>query len=408
MAIFQYQGKDPEGKIITNNIEADDEEAAVSILGNKGYLITSIIELKEGESSNILDTDLNIFNKGISVEAKSTFLIQLSIMIKCGVSLAEALQSLEHGEDNPVFKKCIEDLHNRVYSGASFSEALSHHLDVFDKFTVAMVRVGETGGVLEQVLLKLAASSKRRLSLRNQVLSALAYPCVLLFVAVIVLIVLMGFAVPRFAELFFKAGVELPLPTKMLIYASNFISANWTTIAICLVIFVILFIYYALTENGRNNLTEISLKIPVVKEVTKRYFVVKISESMSLLLQAGVPLRELLLAIENTMTVHTPKTTVQKMKEYIDQGNSLKAALENDPIFPPMAQKLIETGETTGTMDSMFSEIATYYDEQLNSAIKATLSILEPCLIVFMAVLVGFIMIAVFIPLFKMSFIRPK
>jgi type IV pilus assembly protein PilC len=169
-----------------------------------------------------------------------------------------------------------------------------------------------------------------------------------------------------------------------------------------------LFIYYALTENGRNNLTEISLKIPVVKEVTKRYFVVKISESMSLLLQAGVPLRELLLAIENTMTVHTPKTTVQKMKEYIDQGNSLKAALENDPIFPPMAQKLIETGETTGTTDSMFSEIATYYDEQLNSAIKATLSILEPCLIVFMAVLVGFIMIAVFIPLFKMSFIRPK
>ena len=408
MAIFQYQGKDPEGKIITNNIEADDEEAAVSILGNKGYLVTSIIELKEGESSNILDTDLNIFNKRISVEAKSTFLIQLSIMIKCGVSLAEALQSLEHGEDNPVFKKCIEDLHNRVYSGASFTEALSHHLDVFDKFTVAMVRVGETGGVLEQVLLKLAASSKRRLSLRNQVLGALAYPCVLLFVAVVVLIILMGFAIPRFAELFFKAGVELPLPTKMLIYTSNFISANWVTIAVCLVIFVILFIYYALTENGRNNLTEISLKIPVIKEVTKRYFVVKISESMSLLLQAGVPLRELLLAIENTMTVHTPRTTVQKMKEYIDQGNSLKASLENDPIFPPMAQKLIETGETTGTMDSMFNEIANYYDEQLNSAIKATLSILEPCLIVFMAVLVGFIMIAVFIPLFKMSFIRPK
>ena len=129
---------------------------------------------------------------------------------------------------------------------------------------------------------------------------------------------------------------------------------------------------------------------------------------MGLLLQAGVPLRELLLAIENTMTLPTPKATVHKMKEYIDQGSNLKAALENDPIFPPMAQKLIETGENTGTMDSMFNEIATYYDDQLNAAIKATLSVLEPCLIVVMAVLVGFIMIAVFIPLFKMSFIRPK
>ena len=126
---------------------------------------------------------------------------------------------------------------------------------------------------------------------------------------------------------------------------------------------------------------------------------------MGLLLQAGVPLRELLLAIENTMSLPTPKATVQKMKEYIDQGSNLKTALENDPIFPPMAQKLIETGENTGTMDSMFNEIATYYDEQLNAAIKAALSVMEPCLIVIMAVLVGFIMIAVFIPLFKMSFI---
>ena len=406
MAFFEYQAKDSEGKIITDQIEANDQSSALALLSNKGYLITSINEKKE--EAQVLEADLNLFNRRVSAESISTFLIQLSIMIKCGVSLAEALQSLEHGETNPLFKECLEDLRSRVYNGASFSEALSHHLDIFDKFTVAMVRVGETGGVLEQVLIKLAASSKRRIALKGQILGALAYPCILLLVASIVLIVLMGFAVPRFADLFAKAGLELPLATKILISVSNFVSNNWIAVIVGFALIVILLVYYAITESGRNTLGEFSLKVPVFKEVTKRYFVVQISESMGLLLQAGVPLRELLVAIENTITLPTPKATVQKMKEYIDQGSNLKAALENDPIFPPMAQKLIETGETTGTMDSMFNEIATYYDEQLNAAIKATLSVLEPCLIVVMAVLVGFIMIAVFIPLFKMSFIRPK
>lgn len=406
MALFKYQAKDPEGKIITDNIEAQDQSAAVNALTTKGYLITSIAQAQAQQEG--LEADINPFSKRISGETLSTFLIQLSIMIKCGVNLAEALQSLEHGEDNPRFKECLGDVRNRVYNGASFSEALSYHLDIFDKFTVAMIRVGETGGVLEKVLIKLAASSKRRQALKGQILGALAYPSVLIFVATVVLIVLMGFAVPRFSDLFAKAGLELPWATKVLIDVSNFMSNNIWTVIICLVLAVIALIYYAATESGRNNICEFSLQVPVIQNVTKRYYVVQISESMGLLLQAGVPLRELLIAIENTMTLPTPRATVVKMRDFIDQGSNLKAALENDPIFPPMAQKLIETGETTGTMDQMFAEIAAYYDEQLNAAIKAALSVLEPCLIACMAVLVGFIMIAVFIPLFKMSFIKPK
>ena len=142
MAFFEYQAKDIEGKIVNDTIEADDQAAALAILSNKGYLITSINEKKE--EAQVLEADLNLLNRRVSAESISTFLIQLSIMIKCGVSLAEALQSLEHGETNPTFKACLEDLRSRVYNGASFSEALSHHLDIFDKFTVAMVRVGET------------------------------------------------------------------------------------------------------------------------------------------------------------------------------------------------------------------------------------------------------------------------
>ena len=273
MAFFKYQAKDPEGKIITDNIEAQDQAAAINALTSKGYMITSISEAKaEGET---LDTDINPFNRRISGETLSTFLIQLSIMIKCGVNLAEALQSLEHGEENPKFKECIADVRSRVYNGASFSEALSHHLDIFDKFTVAMIKVGETGGVLEQVLVKLAASSKRRQALKGQIIGALAYPCVLIFVATVVLIVLMGFAVPRFADLFAKAGMELPWATKVLIGLSNFMSTNIWGIIICFILAIIGFIYYAMTESGRNNICEFSLKVPVIKNVTKRYFVAR-------------------------------------------------------------------------------------------------------------------------------------
>lgn len=406
MAYFKYKAKDIDGKSIDDKIEAADEATAKAMLDSKGYFVTSLEEYTE--SGPLLDLDLNFFKGRITAETLSTFLIQLSIMIKSGVSLGEALLSLEHGEDNPRFKKCIDDMRSSVYNGASFSEAMRQHMDIFDKFTVSMVRVGETGGVLEQVLVKLAASSKRGMMLKSQIIGSLAYPAVLLIVATIVLIVLMGYAVPRFADMFLKAGMDLPLPTKILIAISEFMGNHFTAIIVCLVLFIIFGIYYVLTEDGRNNLAEISLKIPVIRSVTQRFFVVKISESMGLLLQAGVPFRELLNAIESTISLPTPKATIQKMKDYIDQGSNLKSALENDPIFPPMAQKLIETGETTGSLDTMFNEIAVYYDDQLNQAIKAALSIVEPLLIAGMAVLVGFIMLAVFIPLFKMSFIRPK
>ena len=406
MPFFQYNAKDVDGNSIKDKIEAEDQTAALNLLNSRGLFITSIKEVDN--SADLLDIDLNFFNKRVSAESISSFLMQLSIMVKCGVSLAEALTSLEHSEDNPYFKKCLEDIRNKVYNGSSLSDALGSHPEIFDKFSVSMIRVGETGGVLDQVLIRLSASSKRRIALKSQIIGALAYPSVLLVVASLVLLALMGFAVPRFAGMFAKSGVELPWATKMLLDIGDFISNNVIGVVVGFFLLVFIAVYYLSTEKGRNAFGELSLKIPVIKEVTRRFFVVQISESMGLLLQAGVPLRELLTAIESTLTMPTPKGTIRKILEYIEQGNSFKAALDNDPIFPPMAQKLIETGETTGSLDSMFNEIASYYDEQLNVAIKAALSLVEPCLIVVMASLVGFIMLAVFIPLFKISFIGLK
>jgi type IV pilus assembly protein PilC len=403
---YKYKAKDSEGHETSGVIAANDEAQALSELRAQNLIVTDITQTTAEDTSN-LDMEIS-FSRGVPAETLSTFLLQLSIMIKCGVSLSEALQSLEHGEENKNFKKILGEVRNQVYGGRAFSDALGAHPDVFDKFTVAMIRVGETGGVLEQVLIKLSSSSKRRMALKNQIIGALAYPSILLLVASVVLIVLMGFAVPQFASMFLKAGLDLPIATRILIQISNFLSQYVVQVLITGAVLFVAFVMFLFTENGRNIVTEISLKLPIIQKVTQRYFVVQISESMGLLLGAGVPLRELIMAIENTVSVPTPKAVLIRMRDSIDQGASLKQSLENGPIFPPMAVKLVETGEMTGTLDNMFGEIATYYDDQLQAAIRSVLSMLEPMLIAGMACLVGFIMLAVFVPLFQMSFMKPK
>ncbi|HOI89945.1 MAG TPA: type II secretion system F family protein [Candidatus Rifleibacterium sp.] len=403
MPKYSYQAKNADGKLIRGTIDSTDESSAINELGNQGLLVSSLEEVTGGA----LDAEISFFS-GVSAETMSTFLLQLSIMIKCGVNLAEALQSLEHGEENVTFKKILGEVRAKVYGGQSFSEALAAHPDVFDRFLVAMIRVGETGGVLEQVLAKLSSSSKRQMALRNQILGALAYPAVLFSVAGVVLLILMGFAVPRFAELFLKAGIELPITTRILITVSDFVSGNLYQVIAGVFLLIVVFVASLFTNEGRKTVGELALQMPIMHPVMQRYYVVQIAEAMSLLLAAGVPLRELLLAIEGTMTLPTPKAVVSRMREFIDQGGSLKQALEDGPIFPTMAVKLIETGEVTGSLDSMFGEVASYYDDQLQTAIKSALSMLEPILIAMMAVVVGFIMLSIFIPLFKMSFIKPK
>lgn len=406
MGHYKYKAKDSEGHETSGVIAANDEAQALSELRAQNLIVTDITQTTAEDTSN-LDMEIS-FSRGVPAETLSTFLLQLSIMIKCGVSLSEALQSLEHGEENKNFKKILGEVRSQVYGGRAFSDALGAHPDVFDKFTVAMIRVGETGGVLEQVLIKLSSSSKRRMALKNQIIGALAYPSILLLVASVVLIVLMGFAVPQFASMFLKAGLDLPIATRILIQISNFLSQYVVQVLITGAVLFVAFVMFLFTENGRNIVTEISLKLPIIQKVTQRYFVVQISESMGLLLGAGVPLRELIMAIENTVSVPTPKAVLIRMRDSIDQGASLKQSLENGPIFPPMAVKLVETGEMTGTLDNMFGEIATYYDDQLQAAIRSVLSMLEPMLIAGMACLVGFIMLAVFVPLFQMSFMKPK
>ncbi|MFZ2960084.1 MAG: type II secretion system F family protein [Candidatus Ozemobacteraceae bacterium] len=404
MTQFSFQARDSEGKLIRETIDASDEAAAMQEISNRSLWV---VELLANDSGKPPESQSSYFS-GISDSTLNTFLIQISTMIRCGVSLSEAIKSLEQCEENSSFRKVLADVHLHVSGGWTFSDSLATHPEVFDKFFISMVKIGEAGGVLEEVLKKLASSSKRKIALKSQIIGAMAYPTILFSVAGFVLAILMGFAVPQFADLFQKANVPLPITTTILIETSVIFHQHGLLVLGILFLLGIGCIAFFCTIAGQNLAVDVALRLPVFRDVVKRYYVVLISEPLGLLLGAGVPLRELLTAIENTLQMETPKGVVRKMIEFIENGSSLKQALDGNPIFPLLAVKLVETGEKTGSLDQMFTEIAEFYDDQLQSAIKMALNLMEPLLIFVMAIIVGFIMLSIFIPLYQMSFLKPK
>ncbi|HQG29841.1 MAG TPA: type II secretion system F family protein [Candidatus Ozemobacteraceae bacterium] len=315
MAIYEFQAKDSEGKTVSGTLTSSDDSAAMAELTSRGLWVASLVETSSATS---LSSEIRLFSF-VSAETLNTFLLQLSIMIKCGVSLAEALQSLEQTETSTVFKQALSDVRLDVAAGKSFSEALSRHPEIFDRFMIAMVRIGETGGVLEEVLAKLASTSKRRLSLRNQILGSLAYPMLLLCVATLVVTVLVVFAVPKFAVLFESAKVELPVTTRALIAGSKLIEEHIRLVGGLFAAAVVGGILTLFNSTVQCHLGEAAMLLPVLRQVVQKYHVVLISEPLSMLLAAGVPLRELLIAIENTIEMTTPKSVVIKMREHIER-----------------------------------------------------------------------------------------
>jgi type IV pilus assembly protein PilC len=397
--LFYYKAKNNSGEEVNGSIEAIDQQAAVSELSNRGLWATDITS--ESRES-LLGREVK-FLSWVPGSVFNAFLLQLSVMIRSGVPLTESLASLENGETNVSLKRVIQEVRREVEKGNPFSDALSMHPQLFDPFFVNMVRIGETGGVLEQVLIKLAAIRKRSISLRNQILSALAYPALLVVVISVVLTILFGFALPRFAAIFKSANFPLPWQTRFILDAGNLFSNNLNLIAAGAAFLLLVAVWMLLTTFGRAIAGEIALRIPILNRVVKSFAMVHISEAMSLLLAAGVPLLELLTSIEKTIAMPSARKTLIQMKAYVERGSSMRLALEDDVIFSSMAKKLIETGEKTGNLDQMFAEIAAYYDEVMQSSIKAVLSLLEPFMIFIMAAIVGFVIIAVILPIFQMS-----
>jgi type IV pilus assembly protein PilC len=396
--IFSYKVKDTKGKLLEGEIEAKDQFDAINKLKSKNYSVISVAQSKgrKVKTGKVGLKELTIFSR------------QLSTLVSSGVPIVGSLSILESQTENKNFANVISMLRKDIEGGLSISDAMAKYPNVFSQLYVSMVRAGELGGILDTILDRLATYLESSSALRDKVKSALMYPMIVGSIAIIVTIVLIIFVIPIFKNIFTGFGAELPLITRIVIGASDFLKAN----ILYIVAFLGLVFYglkrYIKTEKGRRQFDYILLKLPVVGIIFKKVAIAKFSRTLGTLVKSGVPILQALETVAKTSGNKIIEEIVLSSMKSIKEGGKIAEPLKKDNIFPPMVTQMISVGEETGSLDTMLFKIADFYDQEVDASVKGLTSMIEPLVMVFMGVVIGFIVIAMFVPMFQMSEIASK
>jgi len=420
MANFQYSALDPKGEQTTGVLAAATEADAIQQLRAKGLYPTQIHE--EGKSKGKAKA-APAKAKG-KPKAKSTakgqvggrvkpknlmiFTRQLATLIDSGLPLLRSLTVLEKQEPNPVLKATVSALAENVQGGSTFSESLAQHPKIFNKLYVNMVKAGELGGVLEIVLNRLAEYQEKAQKLKNKIVSAMVYPVIVMFIAVGILVFLMVFIVPKFKEMFASTDSELPLISKIVFGMSEFFLArplfipNVVFVFIIMGVAVVLFNLWGRTGGGRTIIDTAKLKMPVLGDIQRKSAVSRFSRTLGTLVTSGVPILQALNITRDTAGNVVISHAIEKVHEAVKEGETIVTPLQASGVFPNMVISMVDVGEETGQLPEMLLKVADVYDDEVDSAVTALTSILEPIMIVVLALVVGAVVFALFLPLIKM------
>ncbi len=397
MADWKWKGKDVNGNEVSGVITADTAEAVRLQLRRQKITPTTIKKrMKDiqitipGMATRIKERDIVVFTR--------TF----STMVDAGLPLVQCLEILSQQTENPVFSKAISDIGQSVESGSTYADALRKHPKIFDDLYCNMVEAGETGGILDTILNRLAAYMEKAIGLKRQVKSAMVYPTVIVSVAVGVVTFLMYAVIPTFGKIFTSLGSTLPLPTKIVINMSNFIRDYLFLIAASAVGLFYAFKYFKKTERGARIIDAAILKSPVFGLLLRKVAVAKFTRTLGTLISSGVPILEGLEITAKTAGNKVIEDAVMKTRVSISEGKTISEPLAATDVFPPMVIQMIAVGESTGALDAMLEKIADFYDEEVDIAVSNLTQMLEPLLMVFLGVSVGFIVIAMYLPMFKL------
>jgi type IV pilus assembly protein PilC len=325
-------------------------------------------------------------------------------MIDAGLPLVQCLEILAGQAENKTLGKTLDTVQSDVEGGAAYAEALGRHPKVFDDLYVNMVAAGETGGILDTILSRLAAYMEKAMSLKKKVKSAMVYPLTILGVAVGVIAILMVFVIPKFADMFTGMGGELPALTQIVIDISNFAASYKMLFAIgVFFIFSALFKRYYGTEKGKRRMDGIFLRAPVFGPLIRKVAVAKFTRTLGTMLSSGVPLLDALEICARTAGNKVVEDAVFSTRDAISEGKTIAEPLEETKVFPPMVVQMISVGEATGALDSMLNKIADFYDDEVDTAVDGLTSLMEPVMMVFLGGAIGFVVIAMYLPIFKMA-----
>ena len=401
METYSYEAAAGDGNIVTGNIEAVNERAAVDRIQGMGYFPLKVSKAVEGRNiANILS---EYFEQGVKDKDVMTFTYQLGVLLDAGFPLDRALSILYEMTDKKAFRDMIKDILSQIRSGKSFSEALSKFKSAFPLFYVNMIKAGEAGGFLEDTISRMAVYLENTQALKEEIRSAVIYPAILSIVGSAAIIVLLTFVVPKFTSIFSDMGEALPLPTVILLAISNGLINYWWAILLFLAALFFSIRRYLGTDNGRRAWDRARFRIPLFGRLFKEAAVSRFARTLGTLLQSGVPLLNALQIVKGTLGSDSIAEMIQSVREEVRKGRGISEPLKRSNIFPPMAVHMVKVGEETGRLDEMLTKIAERFDIEVRTSVKRMLSLLEPAMILFMGLIVGFIVIAMLLAIFSIN-----
>jgi type IV pilus assembly protein PilC len=403
MPRYVFKARTPTGKEISDVVEATSQIEVVEKLRNLKYFVIEVKEQKESFLKSIL-SNIPFLKKKVKSAELTIFSRQLATLVSSGVQLVQGLSILEEQFESPTFRKIIRAVRSDIEAGVSISEAMSKYPDVFSELYIGMVHVGEIGGILDQVLDRLATYLESTEALKSKIKSAMMYPIIVSVVAVGAAIIMLTVVVPRFAALFAEMGAKLPAPTQMLVNLSNFLKKwLWLFILIGIAIVVVFRRTYKTNYKFALKVDSMLLNAPIFGNVVRKTAVGRFTRTLSTLIHAGVPILQALETVAKTAGNKLIEKTIVEARESIREGERIAEPLKKSGVFPPMVVQMIAVGEETGALDAMLAKIADFYDREVSDAVDGLAGMIEPLIIVFLAVVVGGMVVAMYLPMFEIT-----
>ncbi len=398
MATFRYSARDPSGRVIAGAIQADNEVGVIGRLQEMGYYVTSVEEQRPRISLGALLRQ----TRGIGLRDLAVFARQFATMINAGLPIVRALSVLEGQTANPKLEQVIATVRTDVQEGVALSEAMIKHPKAFSSLIVSLVRAGEVGGVLDEVLQRVASFLEKDVALRNKIRAAVTYPVAIFAFALGIIFFLVFFILPQFITFFEGMGLVLPLPTRLLIWSTRALTHYWYLVVAVIVGGVYFLRAYLRSPAGQATTDRLKLRVPIFGPLSHKVMIARFSRTFSTMIGSGVPVMQSLEVVGNAVGNVVLKHSIEAVRQSIREGESISLPLQASGLFPPLVVQMVSVGEETGRLDEMLTKVADFYEDEVETTLEQLTSILEPLMILFLGAMIAFIVLSFYLPLYQL------
>lgn len=398
MPRFVWEGRTRGGSTMNGELDAPSEAFVIAQLRRQ-----QIVPVRIKAKARDLSIKIPGFRTKVSRKDLAIFTRQFATMIDAGLPLVQCLDILGEQQENDAFKKIILKVKEDVEAGSTFADALKKHPKAFDELYVNLVAAGEVGGILDTILARLAAYIEKAMKLAKQIKGAMVYPSTIVAVALVVTIVLLLYVIPIFGQMFADFNQALPAPTVFVLGLSAFTQKYFLLILASVVVLILAIRWYYRQENGRRNIDRLLLRVPIFGSLIQRISVARFSRTLGTMVASGVPILESMDIVARSAGNKVIEEAIMKARTSISEGKTIAEPLADSKVFPPMVTQMVGVGEATGALDTMLNKIADFYDEEVDAAVAALTSLLEPMLMVFLGVVIGGLVVAMYLPIFKLA-----